>query len=67
MVLFKIRLRWAKLPNMQYDHHFAKNVCDTTSNNMKLILINAETNAALKLQEEIVFNPKGHSLAAMYL
>ena len=34
---------------------FAKNVCDTLSNNMKLMLINAETNAALNLQEEIIF------------
>ena len=34
---------------------FAKNVCDAISNNMKLLLINAETNAALNLQEETVF------------
>ena len=34
---------------------FAKNVCDTLSNNMKVILINAETNAALNLQEETGF------------
>ena len=34
---------------------FAKNVCDTLSNNMKLTLINAEINAALNLQEETVF------------
>ena len=40
---------------MQYGHHFAKNVCDTISNNMKLMLINAETNAVLKLPEETVF------------
>ena len=30
---------------------FAKIICDTLSNNMKLMLINAETNAALNLQE----------------
>ena len=30
----------------------AKNVCDTISNNMKLMLINAETNAAQNLQEK---------------
>ena len=36
---------------------FAINVCDTLSNNMKLMLINAETNAALILQEEPVFLP----------
>ena len=46
---------------------FAKNVCDTFSNNMKLMLINAETNGALNLQEEIVFYPKIQSMAAMYL
>ena len=34
---------------------FAKNVCDTLSNNMKLMLINAETNAKIQ------------SMAAMYL
>ena len=37
---------------------FAKNVCDTLSNNMKLMLINAETNAALNLQEETVLLPQ---------
>ena len=38
---------------MQYGHHFCpKNVCDTISNNMELMPINAETNAALNLQEE---------------
>ena len=37
---------------------FAKNVCDSLSSNMKLMLINAETNAALNLQEEIVFLPQ---------
>ena len=36
---------------------FAKNVCDISSNNMKLMLINAKTNAALNLQEETVFLP----------
>ena len=46
---------------------FAKNVCDTLSNNTKLLLINAETNAALNLQEEAVFHPKIQSMAAMYL
>ena len=41
---------------------FAKNVCDTISNNMKLMLINAETKAALNLQKETVFLPQasGH-------
>ena len=34
---------------------FAKNVCDAILNNMKLMLINAETKAALNLQEETVF------------
>ena len=47
---------------------FAKHVCDTLSNNMKLMLINAETNAALNLQEETVFfYPKIQSMAAMFL
>ena len=47
---------------------FAKNVCDTLSNNMKLMLINAETNAALSLQVETVFfYPKIKSMAATYL
>ena len=54
-----VHCQWAKLPNMQYGHHFAKHVCDTISNNMKLMLINAETNAALKLHEETVFLPQG--------
>ena len=36
---------------------FAKNVCDTLSNKIRLTLINAETNAALNLQEENVFYP----------
>ena len=44
---------------------FAPSVCDTLSNNMKLMLINAETNAALNLQEETFF-PKIQSMAAMY-
>ena len=34
---------------------FAKTVCDTLSSNMKLMLINAETNTALSLQVETVF------------
>ena len=47
---------------------FAKNVCETLSNNMKLMLINAETNAALNLQEKKgFFYPKIQSMAAMYL
>ena len=29
---------------------FAKNVCDAISNNMNLMLINVETNAALNVQ-----------------
>ena len=46
----------------------AKNVCDTLSNNMKLMLINAETNGALNLQEKNrFFTPKIQSMAAMYL
>ena len=47
---------------------FAENVCHTISNNMKFMQINAETNAALNLQEEtIFFTPKIQSMAAMYL
>ena len=52
---------WAKLPTMATI--FDKNVCDTLSINMKLMLINAETNAALNLQGETVFQ----SMAAIYL
>ena len=37
---------------------FAKNVCDSLSNNMKLMLINAETNAALNFQEETFCLPQ---------
>ena len=37
---------------------FAKSVCDTLSNNMKLMLINTETDAALNLQEETFFYPQ---------
>ena len=37
---------------------FAKNICDTISNNMKLMLIIAETEAALNLQEETGFFPQ---------
>ena len=44
-----------------------KNVCDTISNNMKLMLINTETDAVLNLQEETVCYPKIQSMAAMYL
>ena len=44
---------------------FAKNVFDNLSNNM---LINAETNAALNLQEETgFFYPKIQSMAAVHL
>ena len=46
---------------------FAKTVCDTLSNNMKLMLINAETNAALNFQAETIFYPKIQSMAAMCL
>ena len=46
---------------------FAKHVCDTLSNNMKLLLINVETTAALNLQKETVFYPKIQPMAAMYL
>ena len=46
---------------------FAKTVCDTLSNNMKLMLINAETNAALNLRAETIFYPKIQSMAAVYL
>ena len=46
---------------------FAKNVCDTLSNNMKLMLINAETNAALNLQEETDFYHKSQPMVAIYL
>ena len=43
---------------------FAKNVCDTLSHNMKLMLNNAETNAAGR---NGFFYPKIQPLAAMYL
>ena len=46
---------------------FSKTVCDIISNNMKLMLINAETNAALNMQEETIIYPKIQSMAAMYL
>ena len=46
---------------------FAKNVCYTLSHNMKLMLNNAKTNAALNLQVETFFYPKIQPLAAMYL
>ena len=46
---------------------FGKNLCDTLSNNMKLMLIHAATNVVLNLQEESVFYLKGQSIAAMYL
>ena len=34
---------------------FAKDVCDTLSENLKSMLMNAETKAALNLQEETIF------------
>ena len=43
---------------MQYGYHIF-NVWDIISNNMKLMLIDAETNAAQYLYEKAVFNPKG--------
>ena len=47
---------------------FAKNVWDALSNNMKLMLINTETNTAQNLQVETVFfYPNIKSMAAMYL
>ena len=46
---------------------FAKNICDTLSDRIKLMLINVETNAALNLEEDIIFYPKIQSMAAMYL
>ena len=46
---------------------FVKNVCDTLSDNVKLMLPNAETNAALHVEEEIIFYLKIQSMAAMYL
>ena len=61
----EIDCRWAKLPNMATI--FAKNVCDTISNYMKLMLINAETNAALNLRGNHFFYPKIQSMAEMYL
>ena len=45
---------------------FAKNVCDTSSNNIELMLANAETHPALNLQEETGFFTI-QSMAAMYL
>ena len=63
---FEIDCRQAKLPNMVTI--CTKNVCDTISTNIKLMLINAETNAALNLRGETVFfTPKIQSMAAMYL
>ena len=56
--LVENRLPVSKAHNMQFDHQFAKSFCDTLSNNMKLMLINAETNAALKLQKETIL-PQG--------
>ena len=50
--------RWENSPVSNMASIFAKNVCDTLSNNMKLMLINAETNAALNLQGETVFLPQ---------
>ena len=46
---------------------FAQKFCDTLSSIMKLMLINAETNAVLNLQEQTVFYPTIQSMAAMYL
>ena len=46
---------------------FAKNVCDTLWNDMKLMLINAETNAALNLLEETTFDTKIQPMAAVLL
>ena len=43
---------------MQYGYHIF-NVWDIISNNMKLMLIDVETNAAQNLQEKAVFKPKG--------
>ena len=43
---------------------FSHTMCD---NNVKLMFINAETNAALNLHEETIFYPKGQTLAVMYL
>ena len=43
---------------MQYGYHIF-NVWDIISNNMKLMLIDAETNAAHNLKKKAVFNPKG--------
>ena len=42
---------------MQYGNHIF-NVWYIISNNKKLMLIDAETNAAPNLQEKAVFNPK---------
>ena len=62
--LVRNRLLVSKTPQNVF---FAKTVCDTLSNNMKLMLINAETNAALNLQAETIFYPNIQSMAAMYL
>ena len=43
---------------MQYGYHIF-NVWDIISNNMKLMLIDVETNAAQNFQEKSVFNCKG--------
>ena len=37
---------------------FVKNVCDTLSDNVNLMLPNAETNAALNVEEETIFLPQ---------
>ena len=43
---------------MQYGYHIF-NFWDIISNNIKLMLIDVETDAAQNLQEKSSFNPKG--------
>ena len=47
----EVDCRWAKPPSMQYGCHIW-NICDIILNNMKLLLIHAETDVDLNLQEE---------------
>ena len=67
--LVRNRLPVNKIPQYPiWPPFFATNVCDISSNNTKLMLINAETKTASNLQEEKhCFYPKFQSMTAMYL
>ena len=57
--LVRNRLLVSKAPQYAvWPPFLPKNVCDTISNNIKLMPINAETNAALNLQEENICTPR---------